>query len=222
MPFDVDPKPPVDPYHSIDSYRDLLKRHLTSLHEVIKANNESAVSAQEKFHPTQSAKVTLQAGMLVYLYHPTFKPGMTRKLQKQNRGPYRILEMTSPVNAKIQHVMRQKDIQTVHVDRLRKFVEHDPFNTLQDPLSHSESPIRSVSNADESNNTGAPQPVTLPAEPGTMNDAPVDEVIDDGVLALLEEDWRVPIQAQEVPQADRPQYNLRPRAFIRPPDRYGT
>ena len=82
LPFDVDSQPPFDPYRSIDSYRDLLHRHLTSLHEVVRANNESAILAQERFHPTQSSEITLKAGMLVYLHHPTFKRGLTRKLQK--------------------------------------------------------------------------------------------------------------------------------------------
>ena len=100
LPFDVDSSIPFDPYHSIDSYRDLLHRHLTSLHEVVRANNESAIQAQERSHPTQSSDISFKAGMLVYLHHPSFKPGLTRKLQKVNRGPYRILHMASPVNAK--------------------------------------------------------------------------------------------------------------------------
>ena len=225
LPLDVESQLPIDPYHSIDSYRDLLHRHLTALHRVVRANNESAVLAQEKFHPTQSSQITLKAGMLVYLHHPSFKPGLTRKLQKVNRGPYRILAMTSPVNAKIQHLSNQKDIQTVHVDRLRQFTEHDPFNTLLDSPNHSdEFSNRSVRDATpESSNTGAIPPVTLPAEPGTLGIPPVDDVIDEGVLARLEENWHAPVQAhQEVPQADHLRYNLRPRAYIRPPDRYGT
>ena len=224
LPLDIDSQLPFDPFSSIDSYRDLLKSHLTALHEVVRANNESAITAQERFHPTQTSQVTFKAGMLVYLYHPTFKPGLTRKLQKINLGPYRILDMTSPVNAKIQHITNQKDVQTVHVDRLRQFTEHDPFNTLVSPPIHSsESNNRPVSEANTSSNIGATPPVTLPAEPEILEGPPVDDVIDDGVLARLEENWLIPIQAPlEVHQADHLRYDLRPRAEIRPPDRYGT
>ena len=224
VPFDIDSQAPIDPYHSIDSYRDLLQRHMTALHAVVRANNESAILAQERFHPSQTNEVVFKTGMLVYLHHPTFKPGLTRKLQKVNRGPYRILTMTSPVNAKIQRLTNQNDVQVVHVNRLRKFVERNPFDSIDEsPINSSESPNRSVSDANPRSNTGAFPPVTLPAEPGTLDDAPVADVIDDGILARLEEDWRVPVPARlQVPQADHLRYNLRPRGNLRPPDRYGT
>ena len=161
--------------------------------------------------------------MLVYLHHPTFKPGLTRKLQKINRGPYRILEMTSPVNAKIQSITNQKDIQTVHIDRLRKFTEREPFQIVDPPIHNHESVNRSVSEASQRSNTSAILPVTLPVEPGMLDGPPVGDVIDHGVLARLEEDWQVPAPVEvEVPQADHLRYNLRPRERLRPPDRYGT
>lgn len=107
---------------------------------------------------------------------------------------------------------------------MRQFTEHDPFNTLVDSPSHNdESLIHSVREANQSSNTGASRPVTLPAEPGINDNPPVENVIDDGALARLEEDWREYYQAeQEVPQADHLRYNLRPRAYIRPANRYGT
>ena len=224
LPFDVDSRPPVDPYKSIDSYRDLLTRHLTSLHDAVRANNETAVQSQEQSHSAHSKPVTLKAGMLVYLHHPTFKPGLTRKLQKVNRGPYRIVEMTSPVNARIQHLSNQKDLQTVHVNRLRKFDEQNPFKTFIEPPSpESERTNRSVSEASQGSNISAQAPDTLPADPGTSNDTPVYDVIDVGDLMRLEEDWQRPIRADAgVPRADQPRYHLRPRANLRPPDKYGT
>ena len=54
LPLDVDTQLPFDPYSSIDTYRDLLHKHLTALHEVVRANNETAILAQERSHPTQS------------------------------------------------------------------------------------------------------------------------------------------------------------------------
>ena len=224
IPFEVDSQLPFDPYRSIDSYRDLLQRHLTALHETVRANNESAILAQERFHPHQTDPINFKAGMLVYLHHPSFKPGLTRKLQKQNRGPYRIITMTSPVNAKIQHLSNDRDIQLVHINRLRKFTENSPFEPdVNPPIHSSESTSRSVSEANQSSNTGAPPPVTLPAEPGTLDGPPVENVIDDGILARLEEDWHAPAPVRpQVPQADHLRYNLRPRGNLRPPDRYGT
>ena len=133
--------------------------------------------------------------------------------------------MTSPVNAKIQHVLNQKDVQMVHVDRLRQFTENDPFNTFVGPPTHSsEAAYRSVSDSKQSNNNGASMPVTLPEKPGTLDDSAIDDVVDHGVLARLEEDWRVHNPAKpEVPQADHlRRYDLRPRANLRPPDKYDT
>ena len=53
LPLDVDTQLPFDPFTSIDSFRDLLHRHLAALHQIVRANNEDAILAQERSYPHQ-------------------------------------------------------------------------------------------------------------------------------------------------------------------------
>ena len=230
LPLDVDTQEPFDPFSSIDSYRDLLHKHLSSLHAIVRMNNEAAIMAQEKSHPSQSNTSFFENGSLVYLHQPIFKTGLTRKLQKINRGPYRVLHMTSPVNARIQHITNADDVQLVHIDRLRQFVEQKPFDVADGAQpARGDSDRSSVETTTDGNNNGVPSPVTLPVEsgsptdtrPGEADNAPEQDALDGG-LALLEELWNAPAQLA-VPghRPDPPVYNLRPRHALRAPNRYG-
>ena len=234
LPLEVDTQLPFDPFASIDTYRDLLHKHLSALHEVVRSNNEAAILAQERSHPNQETAPSISEGMLVYLHNPQFKTGLTRKLQKVNRGPYRVLHMTSPVNARIQHITNPADVQLVHIDRLRKFVERRPFDDLSGaPPGNSDPDRHSVGEAiADSSNTGATLPITLPAEPG-IPAAPrlanrrepgpelEREPEPDENLAFLEQEWNAPaLVADPGRRPDPPAYNLRPRHQLRAPARY--
>ena len=232
LPIDIDTFMPPDPFSSIDSYRDLLHKHLAALHYVVRINNEKTILAQEQSHPTQADSPFFPEGSLVYLHNPQFKPGLTRKLQKINCGPYRVLHMTSPVNVRIQHLANLDDVQLVHVDRLRKFVEHSVPNDLSATQHNSSLPDRiSVGDATTNGNNGASTPITplavpgIPANPSQADDA-VDRTVPgvEGAMAMLEELWNVapaPL-ADPGPRPDPPAYNLRPRHTLRRPDIFGT
>ena len=107
--------------------------------------------------------------------------------------------MTSPVNVRIQHLANLDDVQLVHVDRLRKFVEHSVPNDLSATQHNSSLPDRiSVGDATTSGNDGASTPITplavpgIPANPSQADDA-VDRTVPgvEGAMAMLEELWNV-------------------------------
>ena len=58
--------------------------------------------------------------MVVY---QTTKKGLTTKLMKPWHGPFRIVKMISPVNARLQDVIKKKFKPIVHVSRLKKYIE---------------------------------------------------------------------------------------------------
>ncbi len=64
-------------------------------------------------------KVEFNAGDTVWLYDPTTKKGLSSKLTNHWYGPYQIVEMISPVNAKLK-ILGKKSHQVVHVSRLQK------------------------------------------------------------------------------------------------------
>ena len=132
--------------------------------------------------------------------------------------------MTSPVNVRIQHINKADDVQLVHVDRVRKFVENNPFDEFEEAPPSTSDPDRfSVGDACKSSNTGAIPPITLPAEPGTLaNSRPADELEPEQNLAFMEELWNAPAPlADPGRRIDPPAYNLRPRHELRAPRRYG-
>ena len=56
---------------------------------------------------------------------------------------------------------------------------------------------------------------------GSADRAPEDDVLDEGLLAKLEEDWPIVLPPiRDGPRPDQPWYFLRPRAQLRRPDRY--
>jgi hypothetical protein len=64
-------------------------------------------------------KVEFNVGDTVWLYDPTTKKGLSSKLTNHWYGPYQIVEMISPVNAKLK-IHGKKSHQVVHVSRLQK------------------------------------------------------------------------------------------------------
>lgn len=220
LPFEVDTQVPFDPFTTINSYRDVLHKHLSALHKIVRANNEAAILAQERFHPTQSDDPTFPEGSLVYLHNPQFKSGLTRKLQKINRGPYRVLQMTSPVNVRIQHLSNPNDVQLVHVNRLKKFVELD--DTTPKPSDGAQTTRSSVGEALIGDNTAA-QPITSLAEPGIPNrQHQDDDLLQEGDLAFLAVPHdEPPVNNGQRGRIDHPASALRPKNRLKQPDRWG-
>lgn len=64
---------------------------------------------------------------MVWLFTPTVAPGNTKKLSKQNNGPFTIIEKLNYVNFKIALVANPLDCQVVHVDRLSPFKNRNPI-----------------------------------------------------------------------------------------------
>ncbi len=67
-------------------------------------------------------------GQLVLLYTSKVdEKGTTKKLTKLCRGPYRIIEKKGDLNYIIKNTTKPDDIQTVHAERLKKYMSREPF-----------------------------------------------------------------------------------------------
>ena len=82
--------------------------------EIIRQNRERKINRERKEH-------SFIEGQLVWLYTRHRKKGLSVKLMFPWHGPYRIVALTSPVNARIQSLTGRMVNQIVHVSRLKKF-----------------------------------------------------------------------------------------------------
>jgi transposase InsO family protein/predicted aspartyl protease len=86
------------------------------LHELQRQQMESRVNSTRKDHKFRESD-------LVWLYTPHCKTGKSPKLSHFWHGPFRIIEMTSPMNARLQTTSGKKLNQIVHVSRLKLYEE---------------------------------------------------------------------------------------------------
>jgi len=81
---------------------------------IIKQKREQSYHKNKQNH-------TFQLGDLVWVYDHKIREGLVSKLRRPWVGPYKIIDLPTAVNAKIQH-MNGKVIKTlVHVNRLKKY-----------------------------------------------------------------------------------------------------
>ena len=73
---------------------------------------------QKRFYDRGSRGSELEVGDRVWLYVPAVKPGKTKKLSSLWRGPYTVLDKTSPVNYCIQLIGGTASV-TVHRNQLK-------------------------------------------------------------------------------------------------------
>ena len=59
----------------------------------------------------------------MWLYTKQRRKGLSTKLMKPWHGPFRIVKMVSPVNARLEDVIKRKFRPIVHISRLKKFIQ---------------------------------------------------------------------------------------------------
>lgn len=106
-----------------------LKHRLSEVCEQARCNLESARVKQAKYYNQGRTLHDLQSGDKVLLYNPAIQKG-TQKLNRPWKGPYTIQEV-SDLNATIVNDENPKDIQKVHVQRLKKFLPPVEGHTVE-------------------------------------------------------------------------------------------
>ena len=104
----------------VQDYPDFVEDVHSKLKHAFEQTHEKLFSCQERqkeTHDKDSRGVALKVGDQVWLYVPT-KPGKTKKLSSLWRGPYTVLDKTSPVNYRIQ-LIGGTTLVTVHRNRLK-------------------------------------------------------------------------------------------------------
>lgn len=141
-----------------------LKRVYSQVHE----NTERAKVKRNIQYNKKTRERNFVLGDLVYLKDLSSTIGVSKKLAKRWKGPYRVIEITGPVNYRIRKVNSREE-QVVHVNRLKKYYEKE--RVFQGVQQEDDSTDASIENEDEEEKGAAvkipifPQWVEIPVVP---------------------------------------------------------
>lgn len=158
MPYDLIFSEKFKTYNDTPTYAQNLASRLQSTFEIVKINLEKAADNQVSNSEDRKYK-NIIVGDTVYLHTPKIKVHTSKKLAKQNKGPYRVIKQCSPVLFEIALVTDPKKIEKVHINRLIKAVIRSPYpvtqigtheeipnktqeNTSNDYVSHTEEELK--------------------------------------------------------------------------------
>ncbi|KAG8238382.1 hypothetical protein J437_LFUL018336 [Ladona fulva] len=111
---------PLEVNYSTDTnYAAELRARLNIAFKEVRERLRKSHDQQAKYYNRGSKEANFGPGDRVFLHVPFVGIGRKRKLSRQWQGPYRVLEQTSPVNFRVQHISRPRDCQLVHANRLK-------------------------------------------------------------------------------------------------------
>jgi len=104
---------------------------------ITEMRNYAKIMIEESQSHAYSAAATYEnpyhVGDLVWLYTPIVKTGDTKKFSVFWQGPYKIIEVVTPVNCIIEDIKSLQQ-QRVHITRLKFYLNRDPPMSLPDDL----------------------------------------------------------------------------------------
>lgn len=106
---------------SIEEYKSELVKNLRKIHEEVQHYDNIMRQKRERDALNDKKTKEFKIGDLVWLYTRPAKKGLSPKLMHPWHGPYRIVEILSPLNVKIRALNGRVIKQAVHVTRLKKY-----------------------------------------------------------------------------------------------------
>lgn len=125
LPVEAVMCPPTITYTSSDDYKSEMVTRLQEAFTLAKDNLQAAQRKQKEQYDLKSDVINYAIGEKIWVFNPSTKPGLSTKLLHNWHGPYIIIDKLSDVNYKIQMCDSKKSEQTVHVNRIKHFVDPD-------------------------------------------------------------------------------------------------
>ncbi|CAC5393704.1 unnamed protein product [Mytilus coruscus] len=125
LPVEAAMCPPTITYTSSDDYKSEMVTRLQEAFTLAKDNLQAAQRKQKEQYDLKSDVINYAIGDKIWVFNPSTKPGLSTKLLHNWHGPYVIIDKLSDVNYKIQMCDSKKSEQTVHVNRIKQFVDPD-------------------------------------------------------------------------------------------------
>jgi hypothetical protein len=106
-----------------------LKPNLRLAFEVVAESNKKSHQVNKQYYDRKAKQRDFEVNDLVYMYSPTKKSGLTKKLFKPWGGPYLITKKLSALNYEITD--QNGKMQIVHVNRLKRAYNSESWTSSQ-------------------------------------------------------------------------------------------
>jgi hypothetical protein len=175
---------PISTNQSAEEYKKQMLNNLTKAFEEVRHYGDVIRQKRERLAWDESIQRQFNIGDLVWLYTRSNKKGISPKLTHPWQGPYRIVEVISPLNVKVRSLTGRLVRQLVHITRLKRY--ETPSRPIDTPNlegednfeSDDEEPLRQrrvePSLPSPAEQLTTPPPLTQPVEelPQVVVDAP--------------------------------------------------
>jgi transposase InsO family protein len=133
LPVEAVMCPPTISYFSSENYKDELTTRLHEAFTLVKENMQRTQHKQKEHYDIKSESVDYEIGDKVWIYNPSSKPRLSGKLLHNWHEPFKIIDKLSDVTFKLQTCDDRKYEQTVHVNRIKRFVNPEEREEREEP-----------------------------------------------------------------------------------------
>lgn len=210
LPTDISLLPLWEISPSIAEQRARVVEHIEIAHRIARENIQHAQQRMKDYHDRTVVPLKYSLGDRVWVYTPKNRKGLSKKLAHNYHGQYCIVQFLSPVHCILRAMDNHRVSTTVHISRLKPYVDpadrpfRQPPNDVEEPfLAEDDLP-------DDSCLPERPAAITLPqamdqgnnpdhASPNQASTISPAQSVDS---ARLRRSTRTPLQAPEVQVTD--------------------
>ena len=116
---------------SVAKLRAEIVQNLENVQSIIKSNTQLAQQKMKAYYDLKATPVLYDVGSRVWVYTPKKRKGLSKKLQHNYHGPYRIVAKLSPVHFKLRTLDNRPVSVPVHANRIKPY--HDPTDRPIEP-----------------------------------------------------------------------------------------
>ena len=157
LPCDPALLPPREMSSSVAEHRARVVENIEIARRIAAENTQRAQQKMKDLHDRFATPTRFQLGDRVWAYTPRNRRGLSKKLCHNWHGPYRIVEFLSPVHCILRAVDNSRVSSTVHVTRLKRYIDpadrptRQPLTDVDEPfLADSDLPPDSFASESES------------------------------------------------------------------------
>ena len=172
LPCDPALLPPREMSALVAEHRARVVENIEIARRIAAENTQRAQQRMKDLHDRFSEPTKFQLGERVWVYTPRKSRGLSKKLAHNWHGPYRIVEFLSPVHCVLRAVDNHCVSATVHVTRMKRYVDpadtptREPITELDEPfLDDKDLPPDSFSSAQDEPHCSSPIDVEAGAAP---------------------------------------------------------
>ena len=144
FPQDCSLLPPREMSSSVAEHRERVVEHIEMARRISAQNIQRAQQRMKDLHDRYAEPTQFQLGDRVWVFCPKNRKGVSKKLAHNYHGPYRIVEFLSPVHCILRATDNHRVSTTVHVSRLKRYIDPADRPTREPPFPVDEPSLANI------------------------------------------------------------------------------